>query len=408
MRADLGLGIAVAVGMVMTLAMIICFVARSRGLENGREFRDLRRPPDLMGYPPVTVVVPARNAAAHVGACLKSVLALDYPRLEIIVVDDLSTDRTVELTREVIVGSGSGRDIRLSLLGDEQPDDRVEWVYGKSRALWHGAGLARGDWLLFVDADTRQKPDTLWRALSFVRSHDLKALSMTGVSIIPNLWGEVLESVVYPAIFLVFPWRRINEPGSPDAWMNGQFILYERTAYLAVGGHRAVAASAGEDTALAILSKRNGVRSLFLPVTSAYESRDFDDLGQTFRGWTRRLASGGAMFRLPRRSYVLQAGALFFVGVWPVITAAAGLLGVANGTVIGVDLRLWAWAQLVLVVVFQAILRAVMKRSLWPSVLAPVGSAFGIGLIAAAYRARFITKSVESRGRRLPVNDHVG
>lgn len=408
MRTDLILAIATVVAMAATLAVIMSFFARAWGLKPCREFRRLQRPADLTDYPSVTIVVPARNAVPHIGACLESLLALDYPRVEIILVDDFSTDRTVEMARKIVAGAGSGRDIRISLLGDEPADEGIHWVWGKSRALWHGAGLAQGEWLLFVDADTRVKPDSLWRALSFVRRHDLDALSMTGISIVPGIWGEVLEAIIYPAIFLAFPWRRINEPDSSAAWMNGQFILYERQAYFAIGGHRALAGFVGEDTALAVHSKVNGVRFIFLPLTSAYESRDFGGLSETFRGWTRRLASAGASLRLGLRSYVLAAGALFLVGVWPVLATAAAFLGSPRGTAIfGMSLRAWALAQLGLVVLFQAVLRAAMKKTVWPAVLAPVGAVLGIGLVAAAYRTRFITKTTKCRGRQLPIDQDV-
>ena len=406
MRGDLAWGIAGAAGVAATLAVIMSFVARARGLKAGREFQGLPRPADLADLPLVTIVVPARNAAPHIGACLESLVALDYPRLEIIVVDDLSTDRTVEMAREISAGSGSGRDIHISLLGDEPADEGAHWVWGKSRALWHGAKIARGEWLLFVDADTRVRPDAVWRSLRFVRRHDLDALSMTGVSTIPGVWGDVLEAIVYPAIFLAFPWGKVNEPNSPIAWMNGQFILYKRTAYFAVGGHRAVAGFVGEDTALAILSKKKGVRSIFLPVTSSYESRDFAGLGETFRGWTRRLASAGANLGLRPRSYFIEAGVLFLVGVWPALAAAVGFLTPVEATgILGTSLRAWSLAQLGLVVLFQAVLRATMKKTLWPAVLAPAGAVLAIALVAAAYRARFITKTVECRGRRLRIDD---
>ncbi len=408
MRGDLIGGFAALAGTVVTLAVVMGFFARSRGLKACREFRGLPPFADLADYPFVTIVVPARNAASHIGACLESLLALDYPRFEIIVVDDCSTDRTVETARAVAARCGAGIDIRISLLGDEPAEEGVDWVWGKSRALWLGAGLARGEWLLFVDSDTRVKQDTLRRALGFIQRHDLEALSMTGVSIIPGIWGEVLEAVIYPAIFLAFPWRLINEPGSPAAWMNGQFILFKRQTYFAVGGHRAVAGFVGEDTALAVHSKANGVRATFLPVTSAYESYDFGGLGETFRGWTRRLASAGASLRLGFRSYILEASALFLVGVWPVLATAISFLGpFGNKPILGLSLRVWSLAQLGLVILFQAILRAEMKKTPWPAVLAPAGAVLGIGLVAAAYRARFITKTVECRGRQLPIEHDV-
>ena len=331
MVGDWALGISAVWGMVTTLAVIAGFFARARVLRADREFERQRRPADLSGLPSVTIIVPARNAARHIGPCLESLLALDYPRYEIVVVDDLSTDATADAVRRAVGQSPTGRNIRLVMVDDGADDEGTEWAYGKSRALWQGARQASGEWLLFVDADTQQKPDTLWRSLVFVRQHGLGALSMTGISRIPGLWGEILECIVYPAIFLVFPWVRIMDPASPAAWMNGQFVLFERQAYDRIGGHRAVAAFIGEDTALAVLSKNRGVRLGFLPVTKAYVSHDFEDLSQTFRGWTRRLASGGSVLRLPRLSYPVQAGVIFSVGLLPFLTVGASYLVPGGG-----------------------------------------------------------------------------
>jgi glycosyltransferase involved in cell wall biosynthesis len=403
------LGIAALVGMAVTLAVIIGLVLRIGGLKADREFRTLRRPENLSDFPFVTIVVPARNEEPNIGPCLESLLALDYPRFEILVVDDHSTDRTTEIVREIIGRRALRQDVRLMPLGDDPAEKGTEWVCGKSRALWNGAQRAHGDWILFVDADTRQKPDTLWRVLALARRHDLRALSLTGVSVIPGIWGEVLEAVVYPAIFLAISWRRVNDPDDPAAWMNGQFVLYERAAYFAVDGHRAIAGFVSDDTGLAIHSKQRGVRSLFLPVTSAYESRDFAGLGETFRGWTRRLAVGGARLRLRRLSYAVEAGVLFIFGVWPVLALAAGLISPLGGRLIlGVSFSAWALAQLGLVVLAQGAGRALMKKSVWPAVLAPAGAALGIGVVVAGYWARFVKRSIEFRGRAVAVNDDAG
>jgi chlorobactene glucosyltransferase len=409
MTGDLLFGIVAVVGIAATLAVIGGFLVRAGGHEADRQFATLRRPEDLAAYPSVAIVVPARNAERHIGACLESLLALDYPRLEIVVVDDHSTDHTAALVREIAGRRDPRRDVRLFLLADSPEEADVQWVWGKSRALWHGAQRAHGEWLLFVDADTRQEPDALWRALTLARRRDLEALSLTGVSVIPGLCGDLLEAVVYPAIFLAVSWRRVNDPEDPAAWMNGQFILYRRATYLAVGGHRAVAGHVGEDTALAIHSKERRVRTLFLPVTTAYESRDFADCAEAFRGWTRRLAVGGARLRLSRRSYAAEAGLLFLVGVWPALAGVAVLLGrVGTGTVLGVPVAALPLVQLGAVVLLQAVVRSAMRKPAWPAVLAPVGAALGVGVVLAAYRARFVTRAVESRGRALGVGDGGG
>lgn len=405
---NLALAIAVFGGMFVTLAVIIGFLVRAGRLAADREFPALQRPENLADFPFVTIIVPARNEERNIAFCLELLLALDYPRFEIFVVDDHSTDRTAKIVREIIGQRASRSEVRLFRLGDDPNKEGVEWVCRKSHALWYGAQRAQGEWILFVDADTRQEPDTLWRAISLARRHDLQALSMSGMFVNTGFWGGLLEAVITPAIFLVIPWHRVNNPDDPAAWMNGNFILYDRAAYLAVDGHRAIAGFIQDDLALALHSKAMRVRFLFLPVSSAYECRDYVGLKEAFRGWTRRLAVGGARLHLDRRSYAFEAGALFVVGVWPVLAAVAGLLGpLAGNRIFGLSFSAWALAQVGLVILFQGAVRAVMRMPIWPAVLAPVGVALGIGVVVGGYRARYVKKVIEHRGRTLAVNDDI-
>jgi chlorobactene glucosyltransferase len=406
MTEGLALWIAAAIGVAATLGVIAGTIGRARGLGADREFAALLRPANLADLPFVTIVVPARNEERNIALCLESLLALDYPRFEILVVDDHSTDRTAGIVREVSGRSASPPDMRLLSLADEPAGEGTVWANGKSRALWHGAGLARGQWILFVDADTRLKPDALWRAASLCRRHSLQALSLSGTIVNSGFWGGVLEAVILPAVFLSVSWRRINDPEDPAAWMNGNFILYERAAYLAVDGHRAIAGLAQDDLALALHSKAKGVRSLFLPVSEAYECRDFAGFAEAYRGWARRVAAAGEQLRLPRRAYALQVFGLFVVALWPVLAAAAGLSGALTASgILGPSFGTWALAQLGSVILFQGALRAAMKMPVWPAVFVPLGAALAITVVIGGYRARFVKRAVEFRGRAIAVHD---
>ncbi len=392
-------------GAAATVAVVAGFIARAAGLHADREFARLRSHDVPDGAcPPVTVVVPARDEERNIRACLESLLALDYPGVEILVVDDGSSDRTPDIVREVGARSAATRSVRLIGL-DESPDaDGTEWASRKSRALWRGATEAAGEWILFADADTRLKPDALRRAVAFARRRNLRALSLSGVFVNPGLWGGLLESALTPAVFLAIPWKKVNDPRSPAAWMNGNFILYERAAYFGAGGHRAVAARAADDLSLALRAKAAGVRFLFLPVTSAYECRDYVNLREAFRGWTRRLSTGGEAFGLSRGAYVAQTAVLFAVGVWPLIAAASSLWGpLAGRTVAGVDAAVLTLGQLGALIGLLGGIRAAMRMSVGPAVLAPAAAALAIAAVASGYRARFRTRVIEYRGRTVVV-----
>src|SRR5262249_28727971 len=114
-----------------------------------------RRSPrfDAPGPPLVTAIIPARNEEETLADCLVSVCAQDYPNLEILVVDDRSTDGTAAIARRF-----AASDPRVSLLTvDELPPG---WT-GKTHALHRAAAEARGEWLWFLDADTRHEPESL-------------------------------------------------------------------------------------------------------------------------------------------------------------------------------------------------------------------------------------------------------
>jgi hypothetical protein len=107
---------------------------------------------------------------------------------------------------------------------------------------------------------------------------------------------------------------------------------------------------------------------------------------------------------LRRGSYVFEAAALFVIGVWPVLAAAAGLSRLlADHRIFGVNFGFWALTHLGLVILFQGAVRAAMKMPVWPAVFAPLGAALGIGVVAKGYRARFVKRFVEHRGRMLAV-----
>ncbi len=140
---NLALGIAVLGGMLAILAVIIGFLVRAGGLAADREFPALQWPENLTDFPFVTIIVPARNEERNIAFCLESLLAMDYPRFEIFVVDDHSTDRTAEIVREIIWRHALHPDVRLFPLGDDPNKEGVEWVCCKSHALWYGAQRAQ-------------------------------------------------------------------------------------------------------------------------------------------------------------------------------------------------------------------------------------------------------------------------
>jgi len=274
----------------------------------------------------VSVIVPARNEEACLGACLESLVAQTGVKFEIIVVDDGSTDRTREIAK-------SFAGVRVVEPAPLPPG----WI-GKNNALVAGAKEARGEWLLFTDADTVHRDGSLARSLEEAQQKKAALLSYSPQQEVHGFW----EKAVMPAIFaeLASSYRPsdVSDPASSAAAANGQYILISREAYDAVGGHEGIAASLLEDVALARAVKASGRKIFFRCGGDAVRTRMYRSFAQLKEGWTKNLAllfpSPGrlALLRLTEFVLIVSSATVAIVtgvkGRTPV-SAAVGLLALA-------------------------------------------------------------------------------
>ncbi len=182
----------------------------------------------VSGKPAVSVIVPARNEESCLGACLESLAGQSGITFEIIVVDDASTDRT----RAIAESFPSVRVIDAGL----PPSG---WT-GKNNAVAAGAKVARGDWLLFTDADTVHKPNSLARAIIEANQRCVALLSYSPEQEVHGFWEKAVMPVDFCGPAATYRPSQVSDPGSAAAAANGQYILISRQAYEAVGGHGAV------------------------------------------------------------------------------------------------------------------------------------------------------------------------
>lgn len=231
--------------------------------------------------PLVTAILPARNEEENIAECLATLRAQDYPALEIVVADDRSTDRTAAIAREI-----AARDprVRLAQVAELPPG----WT-GKTHAIHRTVPLANGAWLWFVDADTRHDPQSLSVMMEYARIHQAALVSLLPEQLCETFWERVVQPIAGVTLMQSFPTGRIHDPRSSLAFANGQFILVERSAHAAAGGHEAVRDRFVEDVALA-----GRVKALGKPVRLAFcrglvYCRMYATLGQLVRGWSRIL-----------------------------------------------------------------------------------------------------------------------
>jgi len=267
----------------------------------------------------VSVVVPAKDEESNIEPALETLLAQDYPDLEIIVVDDRSTDGTAKIVRRV-----AERDARVRLV---QVTDLPEGWFGKPHAMHVGAAEARGRWLLFVDADCRQAPHSVRAGVHFLADAAGDVLSLWPVLEMHGFWENTVQPVAGSVLAAWFRPGWVNDPNRRTAFANGQYILMRRETYDAVGGHEAVRSEMVEDIAMARLVKGAGHRLLNAVGRDLFTTRMYDSLGAMYRGWAR-IYSGG--FKRPGLLLAVMAATCTFTLV-PYMALAGSAAAVAAG-----------------------------------------------------------------------------
>ncbi len=270
----------------IALLAAITFVVRSFNVALRSKERIERCEPDD-ALPFLSFIVPARDEERQIEDCIASLLAQRYPLFEVIAVDDRSTDRTRAVLERI-----AERDPRLRVIrGELLPEG---WV-GKPWALSQGARVARGAWILFTDADTVHQPLAAASALAYALKNGTRVLSL-----LPQQRFETLaERAVLPAIlwmiaFAVGSLEAINDPKRTDAAIfNGQYLLFEREAYDALGGHSAVHGCIAEDYEFARIVKRDGrFRSRLAGASDLVSTRMYRSLREIWNGFSKNLYVG--------------------------------------------------------------------------------------------------------------------
>lgn len=258
-------------------------------------------------WPRVSVVLAARNEAATIGAAVPTILALDYPDLEIIAVNDRSEDDT---------------GAQLDRLAAANPRLQVEhvralpdgWI-GKNHALHLGAARATGDWILFTDADIHFQPEVLQRAVAHARAQSLDHLAAVPQLSEHGHWLGICVNAFSVAFTVgLRPWR-IPDPRSAAHGGVGAFNLVRASTYRKMGGHEPLRLRPDDDIKLGKLMKGGGF-SEFVLGAGAISVSWYATMGEMIRGLTKN-AYAGADYRfwVPP----LGAFAVLLLCLWPVV-----------------------------------------------------------------------------------------
>src|SRR5437870_1659375 len=239
--------------------------------------------------PLVSIILPVRNQAGTVSDCVSSLVGLEYPNKEIIVVDGGSTGGTRELIQQF--------DHDMTLV-DEEPLP-IGWV-GKNWACHLGYKKSRGELLLFTDGDSVHATDSLAGSVDYLQAENVDLVTLAPGTILRSFWERLLQPPIFLLIMILVGGKLVNDDNRQNAIGNGQCMLFRREAYDKIGGHYAVRDKITEDYSLGRLLKRAGMRLRFVTASDALGVRMYASLGEIWRGLRKNFYTVSEKHMLPR------------------------------------------------------------------------------------------------------------
>jgi chlorobactene glucosyltransferase len=228
----------------------------------------------------------------RISQCLSSALAQDYPRFQVLAVDDRSLDDTGKIMDEIAASNPRMKVLHIR----ELP---AGWT-GKNNALHRAASQVTGQWLLFIDSDVVLQPTALSQTLRTAAGRKYDMLSLILKSETRGFWESVLVPLASAAFGSAYMMGLSNSESNNYFFGNGQFMLIRRDIYDRIGGHESVKAQYNEDMALARIMKLSGLRPRIFWGTELGTVRMYDSLSTIMRGWSRIFfgSSSGSPWRI--------------------------------------------------------------------------------------------------------------
>jgi chlorobactene glucosyltransferase len=348
-----------AIYQIIILAFLLVFLGII--LKNLADFQDLppagRAPAN---GPMVSLLVPARDEEMNIAGCVSSLLVQDYRNFEVVVLDDHSTDGTWEELQRI------GADTPGSRLRIMRGQPLPEGWHGKAWACQQLAGQSAGELLLFTDADTRHRPDSLRRAVAAMGSCGADMLSLTPAQELGSFWEGLIVPLVYHILFSYLPIRLVASSRSPAfCYAIGQFILFRREAYLKIGGHRSVCSNIVEDVWLCKMVKRSGGRVAAFNGIDAVSCRMYHGLRDVWNGFSKNLFAGLGNSTATLFSLMFLV-VLLYLAPWGFVGSA-----LLRGELTPASFWLPA-AQIAVALVSRMIISLKFRQPIWPGLLHPI------------------------------------
>lgn len=342
--------------------------------------------PAPASWPTVSMLVPARDEAQGLEAALRSKLALDYPALQVVLIDDRSTDETGAIADRL-----AANDPRLLAVHvRELPEG---WL-GKVNALQRGLEQSSGEWLLLSDADIHYAPDTLRLAIAHCETRGLDFLCALPTFTAPTPLVNVCLAAFAPLVLAAVQADWIEDPRSKSSLGSGIFALVRRSALERSPGLEWLKLEVGDDVALGMMMKRSGARCAVVGAAQHLSVQMYRDFKGVVRG-TAKAACAVSRYRLVPQ--VLIPSVLVLMTLAPWVGVAVGLAA-QQGVLAGVA-GLGAAAQLAT----SAVGVRLFRLPAWAAIFSPVGTTLLHGIIGVEGTKALLRGFVEWRGTRYPV-----
>lgn len=345
-------------------------------------------------FPKVSVILPARNEERYIARCLDSLLAQDYSNFEIIAINDSSTDRTGEIMKEY--AARDPRVVHVNALA------KPEGWAGKNWACYEGYLRAKGEVLLFTDADTEHSPSAMSLAVWQMVSQDLDALTAVPKLICNDFWTKITLPALATFLHTRFSPLRVNDPSTKTGYFFGSFFAITRGTYEAVGTHKGVRQELVEDGALGGKVKEGKFKMKMVRGERHIEAVWARDLQTLWHGLRRLMIP---LYYQNRSGAYMMAAAVFFIlfapfAFLPYLPAAALANNISFQILLGTQL-----AAIALVIATTAVqCRLGVFESPAYALASPLsGALISFGFLSAIADARKIG-AVSWRGRQYTVS----
>jgi chlorobactene glucosyltransferase len=351
--------------------------------------------------PFVSLLVPARNEEAHIELCVRSLVGQHYERLEVLVLDDQSSDATAAIVQRVIDELSPAQRGRLRLLRGEQLPPG--WV-GKNFACYQLFQQAQGDYLFFTDADTVHAPGIVRAVIDCMQALKVDLLTAQAEHDLKGIGERLIEPLISFRIFTLLPLMLVS--WLPDPILstgNGPLLCFRRVAYTAIGGHRSIKERILEDLSLARAIKAAGYRMAYVDAHEMLYCHMYTSFAKTWVGFSRTFFAFYSYSLIGAFAIIMFDFMLFVV---PLLLLLWSLFAPLPLTVIQFSLGSYGIAVLMRLLLAIRLARSQKLLTLLFCFLHPATILLGSLILLNSIRWYYRKLGTEWKGRYYPSQEH--